>query len=120
LKFSEVALAGGAEFEQGAAFALGVGEGAEGLGVEFDEGVVLIEHGGVPGFGDQAHEALFGGGSVGARGEAEALGDAQVVGVNAEGAAAEGGEVDHGRGDLIADAFELLQPGADFVGAVLG
>ena len=52
--------------------------------------------------------------------EAEALGDAEVVGVDAESAAAEGGEVDDGGGDLIADAFELLEPGADFFGAVLG
>ncbi len=88
--------------------------------MEFDEGVVLVEHCGVPGFGDEAHEAFFGGGGVGARGEAEALGDAEVVGVDAEGAAAEGGEVDDGGGDLIADALELLEPGADFVGAVLG
>ena len=120
MELGEVALAGGAEFEQRAVFALGVGEGAEGLGVELDERVVLVEHGGVPGFGDEAHEALFGGGGVGAGDEAEALGDAEVVGVDAERAAAEGGEVDDGGGDLVADAFELLQPGADFVGAVLG
>ncbi len=90
------------------------------MGVELDEGVVLVEHGGVPGFGDEAHEALFGGGGVGARGEAEALGDAEVVGVDAEGAAAEGGEVDHSGRDLIAYAFELFEPGANFFGAVLG
>ena len=120
MEFGEVALAGGADFEQGAVFAVGVGEGAEGLGVELDEGVVLVEHGGVPGFGDEAHETFFGGGGVGAGGEAEALGDAEMVGVDAEGAAAEGGEVDDGGGDLIADAFELLEPGADFFGAVLG
>jgi hypothetical protein len=47
-----VALAGGAEVEEGAVFALGVGKGAEGLSVELEEGVVLVEHGGVPGFGD--------------------------------------------------------------------
>ncbi len=113
-------MACGAEFEQRAVLALGFGEGAEGLGVQFDERVVLIEHGGVPGLGDEAHEALFGGGCVGAGCEAEALGDAKVVGVDAEGAAAEGGEVDHGGGDLIADAFELLEPGTNFLGAVLG
>ena len=81
---------------------------------------MLVEHGGVPGFGDEAHEAFFGGGGVGARGYAEALGDAEMVGVDAEGATAEGGEVDDGGGDLVADAFELFKPGADFVGAVLG
>ena len=81
---------------------------------------MLVEHGGVPGFGDEAHEAFFGGGGVGAWGEAEALGHAEVVGVDAEGAAAEGGEVDDGGGDLIAYAFELLKPGADLLGAVLG
>ena len=43
-----------------------------------------------------------------------------MVGVDAEGAAAEGGEVDDRGGDLIADAFELLKPGADFFGAVFG
>ena len=120
MEFGDVALAGGADLEQGAVRALGVGEGAEGLGVELDEGVVLVECGGVPGFGDEAHEALFGGGGVGAGDDAEALDDAEVVGVDAEGAAAQGGEVDHGGGDLIADAFELLEPGADFFGAVLG
>ena len=88
--------------------------------MEFDEGVVLVEHGGVPGFGDKAHEAFFGGGGVGAGDDAEALDDAEVVGVDAEGAAAEGGEVDDGCGDLVADAFELLQPLADLVGAVAG
>ena len=68
LEFGEIALAGGAEFEEGAVLAFGVGEGAEGLGVKLDQGVMLIEHGGVPGFGDEAHEAFFGGGGVGARG----------------------------------------------------
>ncbi len=120
LELGEVALAGGTEFEEGAVFAFGVGEGAEGLGVELDEGVMLIEHGGVPGFGGEAHEAFFGGRGVCAGSQAEALGDAEVVGVDAEGAAAEGGEVDDGGGDLIANAFELLKPGTDFVGAVLG
>ncbi len=68
LEFGEVTLAGGTEFDERAVFAPGVGEGAEGLGVKLDEGVMLIEHGGVPGFGDEAHEAFFGGGGVGARG----------------------------------------------------
>ncbi len=115
-----VALAGGAEFEQGAGSAVGFGEGAEGVGVELDEGVVIGEDGGVPGFGDEAHEAVLGGGGVGARGDAEALDDAEVVGVDGEGAAAEGAEVDDGGGDLGADAFELFEPGADLVGAVPG
>jgi hypothetical protein len=88
--------------------------------VELDEGVVLVEHGGVPGFGDEAHEAGFGGCGVGAGHGAEALDDAEVVGVDGERAAAEGGEVDDSGGDLRADAFELLQPAADFFGAVLG
>ena len=120
VELGEVALAGGADFEEGTVLAPRVGEGAEGLGVELDEGVVLVECGGIPGFGDEAHEALFGGGGVGAGDDAEALDDAEMVGVDAEGAAAQGGEVDDGGGDLIADAFELLEPGADFFGAVLG
>jgi hypothetical protein len=100
--------------------ALGFREGAEGLGVELDDGVVFVKHGGVPGFGDEAHEAFFGSGCIGSRGEAKTLGDAEVVGVDAEGAAAEGAEVHHGCGDLVADAFELFEPGANFFGAVLG
>ena len=120
LEFGQVALAGGTEFEQGAVFALGVGEGAEGLGVKLDEGVMLVEHGGVPGCGDQAHETVFGCPCICPGSKAESLSDAEVVGVDAESAAAEGGEVDDGGGDLIADAFELLKPGTDFVGAVLG
>ena len=120
MEFGEVALARGADFEQGAGGAFGVGEGAEGVGVELDEGVVVVEEGGVPGFGDEAHEAGFGGGGVGAGDDAEALDDAEVVGVDGEGAAAEGAEVDDSGGDLWADAFELLEPVADFFGAVPG
>jgi hypothetical protein len=78
------------------------------LGVELDEGVVLVEEGRVPGFGDEAHEAFFCGGSVGAGDNAEALDDAEVIGVDGEGAAAKGRDVDDGGGDLRADAFELL------------
>ena len=120
MEFGHVALAGGADVEQGATVALGFGEGAEGLSVELDEGVVLVEHGGVPGFGDQAHQAAFGGFGVGAGDDAEALGDAEMVGVDAERAAAEGGEVCDGSAGFGADAGKLFQPGADFVGAVAG
>ncbi len=81
---------------------------------------MLIEFFGGPVFGDEAHEAGFGDGGVGARGEGEALGDAEVVAVDTKGAAAEGGEVDDGRGDLCADAFEGFEPFADFFRAVFG
>jgi len=80
---------------------LRVGEGAEGLAVELDEGVVLVELLGGPVGRDEAHKAFLGYLGVGARGEGEALGDAEVVGVDAEGAAAEGGEVDDGCRDLV-------------------
>ncbi len=120
VEFGEVALAGGADLQEGAVGAFGVGEGAEGVGVELDEGVVVVEEDGVPGFGDEAHEAGFGGGGVGAGDDAEALDDAEVVGVDGEGAAAESAEVDDGGGDLGADSFELLEPVADFFGAVFG
>ena len=68
---------------------------------------MLVEHLGGPGLGDEAHEALFGGGGVGAWGEAEALRDAEVVRIDRDGLAPQGGEVDDGRGDLVADARSL-------------
>ena len=86
--------------------------------MKFDEGVVLVEHGGVPGFGDEAHEALFGGGGVGARDEAESLGYAEVVAVDAECAAAEGGEVGNCAAGLGADTGELLEPRTDLFSAI--
>ena len=52
VEFGQVAPAGGADVEQRAAVAFRFGESAEGLSVELDERVVLVEHGGVPGFGD--------------------------------------------------------------------
>ena len=94
MEFRHVALAGGTDAKQRAAVALGFGEGAKSLGVEFDERVVLVKHGGVPGFGDEAHEALFGGCRVGARDDAEALRDAEVMAVDTECASAERGKVD--------------------------
>ncbi len=119
-ELGEVALAGGAYVEERAAVAFWVREGAEGLGVELDEGVMLVEHGGVPGFGHEAHEAGLGGCGVGARDEAEALGDAEVVRVDGECAATKGGEVDDSGRGVGADAGKLLKPAADLIGAIFG
>ena len=88
--------------------------------MELNEGVMFVEHGGVPGFWNEAHEALFGGGCVGARDEAEALGDAEMMAIDAERSPAQRGEIDHSSAGLGSNAWKLFEPGADLVGAVLG
>jgi len=87
--------------------------------VQLDEGVVLVEHGRVPCFGDEAHETLFCGCRVGARDEAEALGYAEMVAIDAESAAAERSEINDRTTGFGADAWELLKPVADFFSFVL-
>ena len=87
--------------------------------MKLDEGVVLVEHGRVPCFGNQAHEAFFCGCRVGAGDEAEALGYAEMVAIDAESAAAERAEVNDGTAGFGADAWKLLKPVADFFGLVL-
>ena len=88
--------------------------------MELDEGVVLVEHGGVPGFGDEAHEAVFGGGGVGAGDDTEALRDAEMMTVNAERATTQCREVDDGSAGFGADTRKLFKPRTDLVGAVFG
>jgi len=118
LDFPHITLAGGAELEEGAVFALGVGEGAEGLAVELDERVVFVEHGGVPGFRDKTHEAFFGGGGVSAWNDAETLRYAKVMAVDAECSAAECGKIDDGSAGLGAYSGKLFEPGANLVSTV--
>ena len=57
------------------------------MAVKFNQELVFVEHGGVPSFGNEAHQAFFGGGSISAWNQTEALGDAEVVAIDAEGSA---------------------------------
>src|SRR6202012_4604545 len=93
-------------------------EGTEGLRVQFHESMMFVEHGRVPGLGNETHQALLGCGCVRSRDDAKTLNDSEMIGVDRERTAAQGGEVDDGGRNLRADAFELLEPGANLIGAV--
>src|SRR5580658_7129186 len=82
VQLAHVALAGGADGKQRTIVATRVVESAERLGVQLDERVMLVEHHGIPGLRDKTHETFFGGGGVSAWDDAEALDDAEVVGVD--------------------------------------
>ena len=74
-----------AEGQQRALRAERTGEEAQGLAVEFDERMMLLELVRAPVGRDEAHEELFGAAGVRARREAEAVRDAEVVGVHDDG-----------------------------------
>ncbi len=110
---------GGTELLERATAALWMLEGAALLGVELDEGVVLVEGFGGPCGGSYQHETTLGLASVGGVGdELHAFGDAEVVAVDAEGLAAQGAEVDDGSAGLDADAVEGFEPRTDLFGLV--
>jgi len=68
-----VALTRRADSEQRALRAARLVEGAESLTVQLNQAVMFVQHGSVPGFRCEAHEALFRCARIGARNDTETL-----------------------------------------------